>query len=79
MSTVSSTYVVATRREAKSEGVSVADRVSDIAGAEVKSTGNADRALVEMSLEAVHEVQRRFSDKLIVEPIVTHEILSRGD
>jgi hypothetical protein len=70
---------VATKREAKGDGVSVADRVSDIAGAEVKSSGNRDRVLVEMSPEAVDELERRFSDKLIVEPIIAHERLSRDE
>jgi hypothetical protein len=73
------TYVVATKREAKGDGISVADRVSDIVGAEVKSAANLDRVLVEMSPAAVHEVQRRFSDKLIVEPIIMHQSLSHDE
>lgn len=73
------TYVVATKRQARGEGISAEERLRDVAGATVKGAGNADRVLVEMSPEVALDLQQRFSEKLFVEPIIKHQPLSSLD
>jgi hypothetical protein len=70
------TYVVATKREARDEGITAEERVRGVAGATVTGSGNADRVVVEMSPEAALELQRRFGEKLFVEPLISHDRLS---
>lgn len=70
------TYVVATKREARGEGISAEERLRDVAGASVKRAGSADRVLVEMSAEVARDLQLRFGEKLLVEPIIKFDPLS---
>jgi hypothetical protein len=66
------TYVVATRREAKSDGLSAEECVRDIPGVEVKGSGNAHRLVIEMSPETADQLQQRFGERLLVEPIIKY-------
>lgn len=70
------TYVVATRREARGDGISAQERLRDVAGATVTGAGNADRVVVEMTPEVALDLQQRFAGTLLVEPIIRHEPLS---
>lgn len=70
------TYVVATKRTAREEGITAEERLRGVAGATVKGAGNADRVLVEMSPEVALDLQQRFSEKLFVEPIIKHDPLA---
>lgn len=69
------TYVVATRREAKSDGLSAEECVRDIPGVQVKGAGNADRLVIEMSQETADHLQQHFGERLLVEPIIKHDKL----
>lgn len=72
-------YVVATKREVKGERVSAVERIRGVAGAEVKGAANPDRVVVEMTPDVALELQRRYPDKLVVEPIIMHERSSSDD
>lgn len=72
------TYVVATKREARADGVSTEQRLRNVPGVEVKGAGTSNRLLIEMSSEVASEVQQRFGEQLLVEPVIMHDKLS-GD
>ncbi|WP_134495893.1 hypothetical protein [Microvirga pakistanensis] len=69
------TYVVAVRREAQSDTVTAEEWVCQVPGVQVKGAGNPSRVVIEASLHAVSEIERRFGDKVVVEPEVRHERL----
>jgi hypothetical protein len=73
------TYVVATKREARSDGISAAERIRGAPGIEVKGAGNDDRLVIEASPESASELRRRFADKLIIEPEILHHPLRSQD
>jgi dephospho-CoA kinase len=67
------TYVVAIRREARSEATTAEEWVRQVPGVHVKGAGNPSRVVVEASPEAVSEIERRFGDKVLVEAEIRHE------
>jgi hypothetical protein len=69
------TYVVAIRREARSDTRTAEECVRQVPGVHIKGAGNPSRVVIEASLQAVSEIERRFSDKVIVEPEIGHERL----
>jgi hypothetical protein len=69
------TYVVATRREARLEAMTAEERVRQVPGVLVKAAGNPNRVVIEASLQAISEIERRFADTLIVEPEIRHDRL----
>ena len=70
------TYVVATRREARSDGISPEQLIRDIPGVEIKAANNSQRILIETSPERASELQSRFGEKLIIELLIRHDKLS---
>jgi hypothetical protein len=69
------TYVVAIKREARSEAMTAEDWVCQVPGVVVKAAGNPIRLVIEASPQAVSEIKRRFGDKLIVEAESRHKRL----
>jgi hypothetical protein len=69
------TYVVATRREARSDGLSPEQRIRDIPGVEIKGPNDPHRILIETSPQLADELRNRFGEKLIVEPVIRHDKL----
>jgi hypothetical protein len=69
------TYVVAIRREARSDIITAEAWARQVPGVVVKAAGNPSRLVIEASPQAVSEIERRFGDTLIVEPEVRHERL----
>jgi hypothetical protein len=69
------TYVVAIRREARLETVTAEECVRQVPGVHVKGAGNPSRVVIEASLQGISEIERRFGNKLIVEPEIRHERL----
>ena len=69
------TYVVAIRREARSDTMTAEEWVRQVPGVQVQGTGNPSRVVIETSPQAVSEIERRFSDKVIVEPEIRHKRL----
>jgi hypothetical protein len=69
------TYVVAIRREARSDTMTAETWVRQVPGVQVMGAGNPRRVVIEASPQAASEIERRFSDKVIVEPEVRHERL----
>ena len=67
-----SRYVVATKREAMGDGVSAKQRLQEFPEAEIKGGDNSDRVIIESSPQTVEEIQRRFGEKLLVEPEIFH-------
>jgi hypothetical protein len=67
------TYVVAIRREARSDTMTAEERVRQVPGVLVKAAGNSSRVVIEASPQAVSEIERRFGDKIIVEPEIRHK------
>jgi hypothetical protein len=71
-----SSYVVAIRREVRSTSRTAEEWVRQVPGVQVKGAGNPSRVVIEASPQAVSEIERRFSDKVIVEPEIRHERLN---
>jgi dephospho-CoA kinase len=71
------TYVVAIRREARLEAVTAEERVRQVPGVYVKGAGNPSRVVIEATDQAISEIERRFGDKVIVEPEIRHERLGK--
>ncbi|KLK93067.1 hypothetical protein AA309_10870 [Microvirga vignae] len=69
------TYVVAIRREARSEAMTAEEWVRQVPGVQVTGAGNPSRLVIEASPQAVSEIERRFGDKLIVEAEIRHNHL----
>ncbi len=69
------TYVVAIRREARLEVVTAEEWVRQVPGVHVKGAGNPSRVVIEASPQAVSEIERRFGDRVIVEPEICHSHL----
>ncbi|WP_262028309.1 hypothetical protein [Microvirga sp. Mcv34] len=69
------TYVVAIRREARSEAMTAEDWVCQVPGVVVKAAGNPSRLVIESSPQAISEIKRRFGDKLIIESESRHKRL----
>jgi hypothetical protein len=69
------TYVVAIRREARSDTVGAEEWVRQVPGVQVKGAGNPSRVVIEATDQAVSEIKHRFGDKVIVEPEIRHERL----
>jgi hypothetical protein len=69
------TYVVAIRREARSDIMTAEVWVRQVPGVQVKGGGNPSRIVIEASPQAASEIERRFGDKVIVEPEMRHERL----
>jgi len=69
------TYVVAIRREARSDTMTAEEWVCQVPGVQVKGAGDPSRVVIEASPQAVSEIKRRFGDKLIVEAESRHERL----
>lgn len=67
-----SRYIVATKREARGDGISAAQRLQGLSDIEIQSEGNSDRVIIESSPQTVEEIQRRFGEKLLVEPEILH-------
>jgi hypothetical protein len=74
---VLATYVVAIRREARLEAVTAEERVRQVPGVHVKGAGNPSRIVIEATPQAISEIERRFGDKVIVEPEIRHERLGK--
>jgi hypothetical protein len=72
---VIATYVVAIRREARSDTMTAEEWVCQVPGVHVTGAGNPSRVVIEASPQAVSEIERRFGDTLIVEPEIRHERL----
>lgn len=72
------TYVVATKREARSEGVTVEERIRSVPGVDVRGSRNADRVLIEASPQTASQILERFGDKLVVEPEIRFDLLGRS-
>jgi hypothetical protein len=49
--------------------------VRQVPGVQVKGAGNPSRVVIKASPQAVSEIERRFGDKVIVEPEIRHERL----
>jgi hypothetical protein len=49
--------------------------VRQVLGVDVKGAGNPSRVVIEASPQAISEIERRFGDKVIVEPEIRHERL----
>jgi hypothetical protein len=69
------TYVVAIRREARLEATTAEERVRQVPGVHVRGAGNPRCVVIDASPQAVSEIERRFGDKVIVEPEIRHERL----
>ncbi len=69
------TYVVAIRREARSDTMTAEEWVRQVPGVQVTGAGNPSRVVIEASPQAASEIERRFGDKVIVEPELRHERL----
>jgi hypothetical protein len=69
------TYVVAVRREARSDTMTAEEWVCQVPGVVVKAAGNPSRLVIEASPQAISEIERRFGDKLIVEAEIRHKRL----
>ena len=69
------TYVVAIRREARSDLMTAEEWVCQVPGVQVKGAGNPSRVVIEASPQAVSEIERRFGDKIFMEPEMRHERL----
>jgi hypothetical protein len=69
------TYVVAIRREARSDTMTVEEWVRKVPGVVVKAAGDPSRVVIEASSQAISEIERRFGDKLIVEADIRHKRL----
>ncbi len=67
------TYVVAIRREARSDTMTAEEWVCQVSGVVVKAAGNPSRLVIEASPQAVSEIERRFGDKLIIEAEIRHK------
>lgn len=72
---VLATYVVAIRREARLEAVTAEERVRQVPGVHVKGAGNPSCVVIEATDQAISEIERRFGDKVIVEPEIRHKRL----
>jgi hypothetical protein len=46
-----------------------------VPGVFVKAAGDPSRVVIEASPQAISEIERRFGDKVIVEPKIRHERL----
>lgn len=69
------TYVVAIRREARLEAITAEEQVRQVPGVHVRGAGNPSCVVIDASPQAVSEIERRFGDKVIVEPEIRHERL----
>jgi dephospho-CoA kinase len=69
------TYVVALRREARSDTMTAEEWVRQVLGVQVKGAGNPSRVVIKASPQAVSEIERRFGDKILVEPEIRHDRL----
>lgn len=69
------TYVVAIRREARSDTMTAEEWVRQVPGVHVKGAGNPSRVVIDASPQAVSEIERRFGDMVIVEPEIRHKHL----
>jgi coproporphyrinogen III oxidase-like Fe-S oxidoreductase len=69
------TYVVVIRREARSDTVTAEEWVRQVPGVHVKGGGNPSCVVIEATDQVISEIERRFSDKVIVEPEIRHERL----
>lgn len=69
------TYVVATRREARREGVTAETRLQGMPGVAIRGAADSDRVVIEASPQTAREIERRFGDKVIVEPEILHRRL----
>jgi hypothetical protein len=67
------TYVVAIRREERLGTVTAEERVRQVSGVHVKGAGNPNCVIIEATDQAISEIERRFGDKVIVEPEIRHE------
>jgi hypothetical protein len=66
------TYVIAIRREARSDTMTAEGWVRQVPGVHVKGAGNPSRVVIEASPQAVSEIERRFGDKVIVGAEIRH-------
>ena len=66
------TYVVAIRREARLEAITAEEQVRQVPGVHVRGAGNPSCVVIDASPQAVSEIERRFGDKVIVEPEIRH-------
>jgi dephospho-CoA kinase len=57
------------------DAVTAEERVREVPGVHVKGTGNPSRVVIEATDQAISEIERRFGDKVIVEPEIRHECL----
>ncbi len=69
------TYVVAIRREARLDALTAEEQVRQVPGVHVRGAGNPSRVVIEASPQVISEIERRFGDKVIVEPEIRHERL----
>jgi dephospho-CoA kinase len=69
------TYVVAIRREARADTMTAEAWVRQVPGVQVKGVGDPSRVVIEASSQAVTEIERRFGNKVIVEPEIRHKRL----
>jgi hypothetical protein len=67
------TYVVAIRRGEQSDTMAAEEWVRQVPGVFVKAAGKPSRLVIEASPQAVSEIERRFGDKVIVEPEIRHK------
>jgi hypothetical protein len=72
---VLATYVIAIRREVRSDATMAEEWVRQVPGVLVKAASNPSRIVIEASPQAIFEIECRFGDKVIVEPEIRHERL----
>jgi hypothetical protein len=69
------TYIIAIRQEAQLEVATAEQRVCQVLGVYIKGDGNPSRVVIKATDQAISEIERRFGDKVIVEPEIRHERL----
>jgi hypothetical protein len=74
---VLATYVIAIRRESRLEAMTAEECVRQVPGVHIKGAGDPSRVVIEATDQAISEIERRFGEKVIVEPEIRHARLEK--